>query len=74
VGFGHLKGNRVSIHAEKGLALALTSYASSVADVATHFVLRILGYLQKQAAASGIFPEAKWPGPRSKPDTKKGTP
>jgi hypothetical protein len=34
LGFGHLKGIRVSIYAEKWLALALTSYASSVADVA----------------------------------------
>ncbi|MEQ8705474.1 MAG: hypothetical protein RIC19_16220 [Phaeodactylibacter sp.] len=35
VGFGHLKGSRVSIHAEKGFAPVLTSYAFSVADVAT---------------------------------------
>jgi hypothetical protein len=34
LGFDHLKGRRVSIYAEKWLALALTSYASSVADVA----------------------------------------
>jgi hypothetical protein len=34
LGFDHLKGRRVSIYAGKWLALALTSYASSVADVA----------------------------------------
>jgi hypothetical protein len=34
LGFDHLKGIRVSIYAEKWLALALTSYASSVGDVA----------------------------------------
>jgi len=31
----------VSIYAEKWLVPVLTSYASSVADVANHFVLRI---------------------------------
>jgi hypothetical protein len=34
LGFDHLKGIRVSIYAEKWLAPVLTSYASSVADVA----------------------------------------
>jgi hypothetical protein len=34
LGFDHLKGIRGSIYAEKWLALVLTSYASSVADVA----------------------------------------
>ena len=34
LGFDHLKGRRVSIYAEKWLAPVLTSYASSVADVA----------------------------------------
>ena len=41
LGFDYLKGRRVSIYAGKCLALVLTSYASSVADVANHFVLRI---------------------------------
>ena len=44
LGFDHLKGRRVSIYAENWLALILTSYASSVADVANQFVLRITGF------------------------------
>jgi hypothetical protein len=34
LGFDYLKGRRVSIYAGKWLALVLTSYASSVTDVA----------------------------------------